>query len=130
MGGRNGHLSWRFGRRLVLILLVLGAAQGLSAAAETPEPSPPRILAVLVGVSDYGDDPLGLGDLSGPRNDALLMADVLIERGADPADIAVLTTRPEDARHQSRHPVPITARPDPVRHPRGPGPPDRSGPAR
>ncbi|GAD59206.1 caspase family protein [Brevundimonas sp. BAL450] len=111
MGGRNGHLSWRFGRRLVLILLVLGAAQGLSAAAETPEPSPPRILAVLVGVSDYGDDPLGLGDLSGPRNDALLMADVLIERGADPADIAVLTTRPEDARHQSRHPVPITAAP-------------------
>ena len=82
MSGRSGFLSRRVARLLVLILLVLGAANGLSAMAQTPVPAPPRILAVLVGVSDYGDDPLGLGDLSGPRNDALLMADVLIDRGA------------------------------------------------
>src|SRR5690606_17655470 len=69
--------------RLAPLLLAWAAIQSSPVSAETPAP---RILAVLVGVSDYGDDPLGLGDLSGPRNDAMLMADVLIEQGADPAD--------------------------------------------
>lgn len=111
MSGRSGFLSRRVARLLVLILLVLGAANGLSAMAQTPVPAPPRILAVLVGVSDYGDDPLGLGDLSGPRNDALLMADVLVDRGAAPGDIALLTSAAPSA-YASRHGLAPTAAPD------------------
>ncbi|MFT4954608.1 MAG: hypothetical protein ACI8U3_000979 [Brevundimonas sp.] len=111
MGGRSGILSWRFARLLVVILLFMGAVKGLSAMAATPEPTPPRILAVLVGVSDYGDDPLGLGDLSGPRNDALLMADALIDRGAAPHDIALLTSAAPSA-YASRHGLSPTATPD------------------
>ena len=110
MRGRSGFLSGRVARLLILILLFLGATQGGSAAG-TPDPSPPRILAVLVGVSDYGDDPLGLGDLSGPRNDALLMADVLIDRGAAPGDIVLLTSAAPSA-YASRHGLAPTAAPD------------------
>ena len=104
-------MSWRFARLLILILLFLGAVKGGSAMAATPDPSPPRILAVLVGVSDYGDDPLTLGDLSGPRNDALLMADVLVDRGAAPNDIALLTSAAPSA-YASRHGLTPTAAPD------------------
>ena len=110
MRGRSGFLSGRVARLLILILLFLGATQGGSAAG-TPDPSPPRILAVLVGVSDYRNDPLGLGDLSGPRNDALLMADVLIDRGAAPGDIVLLTSAAPSA-YASRHGLAPTAAPD------------------
>lgn len=98
-------------RRLAPLLPALWLWAAVQSPAMSADGSAPRIMAVLVGVSDYGDDPLGLGDLSGPRNDALLMADVLIERGADPADIAVLTTRPEAARYQTRHDVRVAEEP-------------------
>jgi hypothetical protein len=111
MVDRNEFFSWRFARPLILILLFLGAVKGMAATADTPDPSPPRILAVLVGVSEYGDDPLRLGDLSGPRNDVLLMADVLVDRGAAPGDIALLTNAAPSA-YASRHAISPTAAPD------------------
>ena len=110
MAERSEFFSWRFARLLLLTLLFLGAVKVLSAAA-TPEPPSPRILAVLVGVSEYGDDPLALGDLSGPRNDALLMADVLVERGAAPDDIAVLTSAAPTG-YESRHGLTPAGAPD------------------
>lgn len=97
--------------RLIAALLCLLAWAPVTAGSAA-EADPPRILAVLVGVSDYGDDPLGLGDLSGPRNDVLLMADVLVERGADPGDIRILTTGAEQARYRRRHEVPVAGTPD------------------
>ena len=103
---------WPWGPvRLIAALLCLLAWAPVT-AGRAAEADPPRILAVLVGVSDYGDDPLGLGDLSGPRNDVLLMADVLVERGADPGDIRILTTGADRARYRRRHEVPIAGTPD------------------
>ena len=49
-----------------------------------------KTLALLVGVADY-DAANGIRDLRGPRNDVTIMWRLLKSRGADPADIAVLT---------------------------------------
>ncbi|HEY6918042.1 MAG TPA: caspase family protein, partial [Tabrizicola sp.] len=52
-------------------------------------PAQAEIRAVVVGVSDY----LTLdADLKGPSNDARLMAETLIARGVDPANITVLAS--------------------------------------
>ncbi len=47
-------------------------------------------MALLVGVADY-DEANGIRDLHGPRNDVTIMWRLLKSRGADSADIAVLT---------------------------------------
>lgn len=61
----------------------------LSATLLTPAQA--EIRAVIVGVSDY----LTLdADLKGPSNDARLMAETLIARGVDPANITVLASDP------------------------------------
>ncbi|WP_454610638.1 caspase family protein [Labrenzia sp. MBR-25] len=57
-------------------------------------PAMAEVRALLVGVSDYQDDS-GIPDLRGPRNDVLLMRDILIKRGAD--DITLLAHDVEDA---------------------------------
>lgn len=61
----------------------------LSATLLTPAQA--EIRAVIVGVSDY----LTLdADLKGPSNDARLMAETLIARGIQPANITVLASDP------------------------------------
>jgi len=49
-----------------------------------------KTLALLVGVADY-DEGNGIRDLHGPRNDVTIMWRMLKSRGANPADVAVLT---------------------------------------
>lgn len=67
-------------RRLCLILCFVVLALPAIAQAEAR--------ALLIGVSDYLDDNLGLEDLAGPANDIELMSEVLERRGV--ADIATL----------------------------------------
>lgn len=72
------------GNRFAYLLATTAAFAAAPACAE--------VRAVLVGVSDY----LTLdADLKGPSYDAALMAEVLLARGLDPADITVLTSAPE-----------------------------------
>ena len=82
---KNLRLKWS----ALAAAAVLGC---LSGAAEA------KTLALLVGVADY-DEANGIRDLHGPRNDVSIMWRLLKSRGADPADIAVLTdnlpTQPE-----------------------------------
>ena len=94
-------------------LLAVAASLALTTAAAAEEA--PRIIGLLVGASDYETDPLGLGALSGPRNDVLILGDVLVERGAEPADLTILTTRPEAADYRPSAPLEVS------------GPPDRAG---
>ena len=49
-----------------------------------------KTMALLVGVADY-DEANGIHDLLGPRNDVSILWRALKARGADPADITVLT---------------------------------------
>lgn len=66
---------------------LLGATAAFAALPATAE-----VRAVLVGVSDY----LTLdADLKGPSYDVALMAEVLVARGIDPADMVVLTAAPD-----------------------------------
>jgi hypothetical protein len=53
-----------------------------------------EVRALLIGVSDYAEE-TGIHDLKGPRNDVLLMRDVLRKRGVD--DILVLADGVDDA---------------------------------
>jgi hypothetical protein len=71
--------------RLKCSALAAAAVLGcLSTAVEA------KTIALLVGVADY-DEANGIRDLHGPRNDVSIMWRLLKSRGADPADIAVLT---------------------------------------
>lgn len=66
------------------------ASAALTLAFLAP-PTHAEIRAVIVGVSDY----LTLeADLKGPSNDARLMAETLVLRGVDPANMTVLTSDP------------------------------------
>ncbi|MFO0993393.1 MAG: caspase family protein [Hyphomicrobiales bacterium] len=65
----------------------LAAAAVLGCLTSTVEA---KTIALLVGVADY-DEANGIRDLQGPRNDVTIMWRLLKSRGADPADIAVLT---------------------------------------
>ena len=65
-------------------LLMAGAIFTLPAVAEA------RMLGLLVGVADY-NEPSGIHDLLGPRNDVSILWRALKARGADPADLTVLT---------------------------------------
>ncbi|WP_296816032.1 caspase family protein, partial [Brevundimonas sp.] len=72
--------------RLAALAVGLAAMVGAAEAQESP-----RIRGLIVGASGYAEGGLGLAPLSGPRNDALLMADFLTERGAARADLILLT---------------------------------------
>lgn len=76
--------------------LALAVGSGLAGTAQA-QPSQGRLMGLLVGASDYPDAALPLRPLRGPRNDVLLMADLLVERGAVAGDVIVLTERPEAA---------------------------------
>lgn len=71
--------------RLKWSAVVLAATIGLFPAVVQA-----RTLALLVGVADY-DASNGIRDLHGPRNDVTIMWRMLKTRGANPADITVLT---------------------------------------
>ncbi|MBL8907177.1 MAG: caspase family protein [Rhizobiales bacterium] len=76
---KNLRLKWS----AAMAAVVFGC---LSTAVEA------KTLALLVGVADY-DEANGIRDLHGPRNDVTIMWRLLKSRGADPADIAVLTDK-------------------------------------
>ncbi len=97
-------------RARLLATAVIAAA--LMAAGAKAEDSGPRIIGLLVGASDYGADPLGLGDLAGPRNDVLALADVLVERGAKAGDLTILTTRAEMADYRATAALRVAGAPD------------------
>lgn len=65
-------------------LLLAGALLAWSPVAEA------KTLALLVGVADY-NEPSGIHDLLGPRNDVTMIWRALKARGVDPNDITVLT---------------------------------------
>ena len=80
MAGR-GYLGRIMLQRLALVLMCCMA-----------QPADAGVRAVLVGVSDY----LTLdADLQGPSFDVALMAEVLVARGVQPADMVVLTAAPD-----------------------------------
>ncbi len=70
--------------RLSKLLLAGLALLVWPAAAEA------KMMALLVGVADY-NEPSGIHDLLGPRNDVTMIWRALKARGAAPEDIAVLT---------------------------------------
>lgn len=94
------------------LLLAATASLAITAPALANEAGPPRIIGLLVGASDYQSDPLGLGALAGPRNDVLVLADVLVERGADPADLAILTTQADTAHYRPTGALTVSGAPD------------------
>lgn len=69
---------YRAVRRIVLATAAICFVAITIAHAETR--------AVLIGVSDY-DNSIGLADLRGPRNDVVLLSEVLRERGVDNIEI-------------------------------------------
>lgn len=97
----------------------LAATLVLSAAA----PAKAEIYSVLVGASDYGTLEKALRDagdtqadrvnLKGARNDAILMAQTLISRGAKPKDITLLVEHAEKADYPL--PAGVAARGRPTR---------------
>ena len=83
--------------------LLAWAALVMGGAASAQEA--PRIRGLIVGASHYEEGGLGLASLSGPRNDALLMADFLRERGAERADLILLTDGIDQADYRPSLPV-------------------------
>lgn len=93
-------------------LASLVAAALLLAAPAPAAAQEGRLLGLVVGASDYGRGGLPLGPLNGPRNDALLIAELLLERGAEAADLTVLTEaegRPDG--HVPARPIAISGPP-------------------
>ena len=86
-------------------LAVLLAMAALACAGAAHAQEAPRIRGLIVGASHYDAGGLGLTSLSGPRNDALLMADFLRERGAERGDLILLTDGIEQADYRPVLPV-------------------------
>lgn len=94
-------------------LVVLAALSALAAAGVAHAQEGPRLRGLIVGASDYGQGGLGLAPLTGPRNDALLLADFLLGRGASRQDLILLTDGVERA--EVRPATPMTADAPPTR---------------
>lgn len=88
--------------------MALAAAAAAIVAAGTAAPATAAdVYSVLVGASDYtrlekalrdaGDTQADRVNLKGARNDAILMAQTLISRGAKPGNITLLVEHPEKA---------------------------------
>lgn len=95
--------------RRALAALAVMAALATAGAAQAQEG--PRLRGLIVGASDYGQGGLGLAPLTGPRNDALLMADFLIGRGAARRDLILLTDGVERAEVRPASPIAADAPP-------------------